>query len=443
MSGHSKWATTKHRKAAQDAKRSALFSKLARNITVAAKEGGDPNPDNNASLAAAIEKAKGYSMPKDKIKTAIDKAFGSGKDAANYETVVYEGYGPAGVAVLCEALTDNRNRTAADVRAAFSHSGGNLGTSGSVAFQFDRKGQIMVSKEVETGDKKNPIGPNGAAADEEEFMLAVAEAGGDDYEDADEEWIVYTAPGDLMAVVKELEAQGIQVKGAEMTMIANTPSAVSVADAKKVMRLIDKLEELEDLQNVYHTMDITDEIAAALCRMLGAKKVLWLPRGIDGDETNEHIDNVCAFVRPGEVVLAWTDDPTDPQYACSQACLHYLEGETDAQGRRIRVHKLPIPRVPVLVTQEDLEGYTFEDGEDVREVGERLAASYVNYYCANGAIVLPAFGGENAASDAQAAAILAGLFPERRIISVYAREILTGGGNIHCITQQIPEGAKL
>ena len=177
-----------------------------------------------------------------------------------------------------------------------------------------------------------------------------------------------------------------------------------------------------------------DEIAAALCRMLGAKKVLWLPRGIDGDETNEHIDNVCAFVRPGEVVLA---------YACSQACLHYLEGETDAQGRRIRVHKLPIPRVPVLVTQEDLEGYTFEDGEDVREVGERLAASYVNYYCANGAIVLPAFGGENAASDAQAAAILAGLYPERRIISVYAREILTGGGNIHCITQQIPEGAKL
>ena len=186
-----------------------------------------------------------------------------------------------------------------------------------------------------------------------------------------------------------------------------------------------------------------DEIAAALCRMLGAKKVLWLPRGIDGDETNEHVDNVCAFVRPGEVVLAWTDDPTDPQYACSQACLRYLEGETDARGRRIRVHKLPIPRVPVLVTQEDLEGYTFEDGEDVREVGERLAASYVNYYCANGAIVLPAFGGENAASDAQAAAILAGLFPERRIISVYAREILTGGGNIHCITQQIPEGAKL
>ena len=208
MSGHSKWATTKHRKAAQDAKRSALFSKLSRNITVAAKEGGDPNPDNNASLAAAIEKAKGYSLPKDKIKTAIDKAFGSGKDAANYETVVYEGYGPCGVAILCEALTDNRNRTAADVRAAFTHAGGNLGTSGSVSYMFERKGQIMVPKEIETGDKKHPMGPNGAAADEEEFEMAVIEAGGDDYEDADEEWIVYTQPSDLMAVKKALEEQG-------------------------------------------------------------------------------------------------------------------------------------------------------------------------------------------------------------------------------------------
>lgn len=264
MSGHSKWATTKHRKAAQDAKRSALFSKLSRNITVAAKEGGDPNPENNASLAAAIDKAKGYSLPKDKIKTAIDKAFGSGKDAANYETVIYEGYGPAGIAVYCEALTDNRNRTAADVRSAFSHAGGNLGTSGSVAFQFERKGQIMVPKEVETGDKKNPTGPNGAAADEEEFMLAVAEAGGDDYEDADDEWIVYTAAGDLAAVKNGLADQGIEVKGAELTMIASNPTEVTLSDAKKVMRLVDKLEELEDLQNVYHTADITDEIAEQL-----------------------------------------------------------------------------------------------------------------------------------------------------------------------------------
>ena len=130
MSGHSKWASTKDRKFAQDAKRSAIFSKLSRNITVAAKEGGDPNPDNNASLAAAVAKAKGYSLPKDKIDAAIKKAFASGSDGYNYENVVYEGYGPAGVAVYLEALTDNRNRTAADVRSAFSHSGGNLGTTG-------------------------------------------------------------------------------------------------------------------------------------------------------------------------------------------------------------------------------------------------------------------------------------------------------------------------
>jgi YebC/PmpR family DNA-binding regulatory protein len=250
MSGHSKWATTKYRKAAQDSKRSSLFSKLSRNITVAAKEGGDPNPDNNASLAAAIAKAKVNSLPKDKIDTAIKKAFGSGANAANYENVVYEGYGPAGVAVLCEALTDNRNRTAADVRSAFSHSGGNLGTTGSVAFQFERKGQIILDKSQ--------------ASDEEEFMLIVAEAGGDDYEDADEEWIVTTAPSDLAAVRKGLEDQGLEIKGYELIMEPTTPTEVSASDAKKVMRLIDRLEELEDLQNVYHTMDITDEIAQAL-----------------------------------------------------------------------------------------------------------------------------------------------------------------------------------
>ncbi|MBE6471523.1 MAG: YebC/PmpR family DNA-binding transcriptional regulator [Coriobacteriaceae bacterium] len=264
MSGHSKWATTKHRKAAQDAKRSALFSKLSRNITVAAKEGGDPNPENNASLAAAIDKAKSYSLPKDKIKTAIDKAFGSGKDAANYETVTYEGYGPAGVAVYCEALTDNRNRTAADVRSAFTHANGNLGTSGSVAFQFERKGQIMVAKEIETGDKKNPTKPNGPAADTDEFEMVVLESGADDYEDADEEWIVYTDYQDLAAVKKALEDEGVEVKGSELIMVPTTYTQVDPKDAPKVMRLIDKLEELEDLQNVYHTMEMTDEVIAAL-----------------------------------------------------------------------------------------------------------------------------------------------------------------------------------
>src|SRR5512133_292863 len=168
MSGHSKWATTKHRKGAVDAKRSALFSKLTRIITVAAKTGGDPNPENNASLAAAIAKAKSYSLPKDKIDNAIAKAFGAGADAANYDEVIYEGYGPAGVALYVEALTDNRNRTAADVRAAFTRAGGNLGATGSVAFQFERKGEITIDR--------------AGAPDEDELMLAVADAGGEDLE---------------------------------------------------------------------------------------------------------------------------------------------------------------------------------------------------------------------------------------------------------------------
>ena len=264
MSGHSKWATTKHKKAAIDAKRSSLFSKLSRNITVAAKLGGDPNPDNNATLAAAVARARMVSMPNAKIKAAIDKAFGSGADAANYAEITYEGYGPAGVAVYVDCLTDNKNRTAADVRSAFSHSGGSLGTSGSVAFQFERKGQIMVPKEIEGEGKKAGMEPNGAAANEEEFMMAVAEAGGDDYEDADEEWIVYTSPTDLMGVKKGLEEQGIETKGAEFIMEATTTTQVSAKDAPKVMRLVDKLEELEDLQSVYHTMEMTDEVVAAL-----------------------------------------------------------------------------------------------------------------------------------------------------------------------------------
>lgn len=250
MSGHSKWATTKHKKAAIDAKRSSLFSKLSRNITVAAKVGGDPNPDNNASLAAAVARARMVSMPNAKIKAAIDKAFGSGADAANYEEIVYEGYGPAGVAFFVECLTDNKNRTAADVRSAFTHAGGNLGTSGSVAFQFERKGTVAITKE--------------ACADEDELMMAVAEAGGDDYEDAGEEWIIWCAYDQLNAVVKGLEAQGIEVKGSELTRVPTTPTTVSVSDAKKVQRLADRLDELEDVQNVYNTMDLTDEIVAAL-----------------------------------------------------------------------------------------------------------------------------------------------------------------------------------
>jgi len=250
MSGHSKWATTKHRKGAVDAKRSALFSKLTRIITVAAKTGGDPSPENNASLAAAIAKAKSYSLPKDKIDHAIAKAFGAGADAANYDEVIYEGYGPAGVALYVEALTDNRNRTAADVRAAFTRAGGNLGSIGSVAFMFERQGQIVVDK--------------AGAGDEDELMLLVADAGGEDLEEGEDDWIVYTSAADLMAVNAALEAAGVTVKGAELVMEPTNATVVSVEDAKKVMRLVDKLEELDDIQNVYHTMELTDEIAAAL-----------------------------------------------------------------------------------------------------------------------------------------------------------------------------------
>ncbi len=249
MAGHSKWATTKHRKAAQDKKRSALFSKLSRQITVAAKTGGDPNPDNNASLAAAIAKAKSYSLPKDKIETAIAKAFGSG-DAEAFEEVVYEGYGPAGVALYVECLTDNRNRTAADVRSAFTRAGGNLGTAGSVAFQFERKGQVSIEAA-------------GAPA-EEDLMLLVADAGGDDLELAGEEWIVTTAPTEVMAVKAALESSGVDVKGAELVMEPVNETPVDVADARKVLRLIDLLEDNDDVQNVYHTMQLTDELAEAL-----------------------------------------------------------------------------------------------------------------------------------------------------------------------------------
>lgn len=262
MSGHSKWATTKHKKAANDSKRSALFSKLSRNITVAAKVGGDPNPDNNASLAAAIARARMVSMPNKNIQGAIDKAFGAGADAAVYEEVTYEGYGPAGVAVYVDCLTDNRNRTAADVRSAFTHSGGNLGTTGSVAFQFERKGTVAVEKVIKSDDKK--VADRDNAPDEEEFMMAVAEAGGDDYEDADNEWIVWCAYDQLNNVQKGLEEQGIEVKGAELTMVPTTPTAVDVSDAKKVQRLVDRLEDLEDVQNVYTTMDLTDEVIAAI-----------------------------------------------------------------------------------------------------------------------------------------------------------------------------------
>ena len=177
-----------------------------------------------------------------------------------------------------------------------------------------------------------------------------------------------------------------------------------------------------------------EQIEDRLKEYLGAEKVIWLKRGIYNDETNEHVDNICAFVKPGEVVLAWTDDTSDPQYELSRSCLEILEGSTDAKGRPIKVHKLYLPK-PVTITAEECDGLDTMDFEPTRTPGERLAASYVNFYISNGAIVMPFFSDP---ADEPARAKLQELFPERRVIPVYARDILIGGGNIHCITQQIP-----
>lgn len=181
------------------------------------------------------------------------------------------------------------------------------------------------------------------------------------------------------------------------------------------------------------------QIEDMLKAYLGAEKILWIPRGIYNDETDEHVDNACAFIAPGEVVLAWTDHEDDPQYPLSLASLQALQNATDAKGRKLKIHKLPIPDTPVRVLEDDLKGYVFAEGEDNREVGERLAASYVNFYFSNDSVVMPAFGGIHEESDKRAQEILARLCPDRKIVPIYARDILLGGGNIHCITQQIPE----
>lgn len=185
-----------------------------------------------------------------------------------------------------------------------------------------------------------------------------------------------------------------------------------------------------------------EQIEQKLAAYLGIRKILWLPRGIYLDETNEHVDNVCAFTAPGEVVLAWTDAETDPQYPLSKACLDYLNDVTDAAGRKLKVRLLPIPDHPILCTEADCAAYDFAPGEDMREPGDRLAGSYANFYIANSAVLVPQFGGENAASDAHALAILREAFPTRRVIGIDARAILLGGGNIHCITQQVPATDK-
>ncbi|MEX0673968.1 MAG: YebC/PmpR family DNA-binding transcriptional regulator [Gaiellaceae bacterium] len=248
MSGHSKWASIKHKKKATDAKRGQEFTKLTRAIIVAVREGG-PDPASNLALQNAIEKARHASMPKDNIERAIARASGEGADAAAYEAVTYEGYGPGGVAVYVEALTDNRNRTASDVRHFFSKHDGNLGESGSVAWLFERKGVVLVPAD---------------GVDEDELTLAAADAGAEDVELEESTYRVTCAPEQLAAVREALESAGFPVEDAQPTMLPKTTVAVDdEATARKIVRLLDALEENDDVQGVYANFDISEQLLEA------------------------------------------------------------------------------------------------------------------------------------------------------------------------------------
>ena len=249
MSGHSKWSSIKHKKGAADAKRGQLFSKLSRAIIVAAKEGGG-DPAGNLALQNAIEKARSYSMPKDNIERAIAKGSGADAEAASFETVVYEGYGPEGVAVLVEALTDNRNRTASEVRHAFTKFGGNLGTTGAVAWQFERRGVVLVSA---------------SGTDEEELVTAAAEGGADDVELDGSSFVVTSTPESLSDVRRALQDGGFTVESVELAMIPKTTVAVSdESAARRIVKLVEGLEDTEDVQDVYANFDIPEDVLEAV-----------------------------------------------------------------------------------------------------------------------------------------------------------------------------------
>jgi YebC/PmpR family DNA-binding regulatory protein len=249
VSGHSKWSSIKHRKGAADSKRGQLFSKLSRAIIVAAKEGG-PDPAANLALQNAIEKARSYSMPKENIERAIAKGSGADADAASFETVVYEGYGPEGVAVLVEAVTDNRNRTASEVRHAFTKHGGNLGTTGAVAWQFERRGVVVVPAD---------------GADEDSLVMAAAGAGADDVERDGSSFVVTSAPEALSSVRQALEEAGLTVESVELAMVPKTTVAVSDESmARRIVGLVEGLEDTEDVQDVYANFDIPEAVLEAV-----------------------------------------------------------------------------------------------------------------------------------------------------------------------------------
>jgi YebC/PmpR family DNA-binding regulatory protein len=243
MSGHSKWASIKHKKAIVDQRRGQHFTKLARAVTVAAREGGG-DPNGNPSLALAIQKARDASMPKDNIERAIAKGTGEGVDADQIETVLYEGYGPGGVALLIEALTDNRNRTGADVRHAFSKHGGNLGEPGSVSYLFDKQGVIVV---------------DASRYDEDDLIVAI-DAGAEDIVRDEDVYEIITAPGDLVAVRDALSAADIEIESADVTQRPKSRVPLDEPDAARLMKLIDTLEESDDVGAVHANFDVDADV---------------------------------------------------------------------------------------------------------------------------------------------------------------------------------------
>lgn len=245
MAGHSKWANIKHRKGKQDAKRAKIFTKLTRAIIVAAREGG-ADPEYNTALKNAIEKAKAANMPNDNIERAIKKGAGE-LDGVNYEEITYEGYGPGGIAVLVEVLTDNRNRTASDIRHYFSKFGGNLGSTGCVSFMFDRKGVLIIEKED--------------GIDEEELMMQAIEAGAEDFITEEEYFEITTSPEDFASVRDSLKEAGYNFTTAEISFIPqNTSKLTDEDDIKNMTKLIDALEDNDDVQNVYHNWDMPEDL---------------------------------------------------------------------------------------------------------------------------------------------------------------------------------------
>ncbi|MBQ9658747.1 MAG: YebC/PmpR family DNA-binding transcriptional regulator [Clostridia bacterium] len=240
MSGHSKWHNIQAKKGKADAARGKIFTKLGRELLIAVKQGG-PDPSGNSKLKDVIAKCKAANMPNDTINNAIKKASGEGSNA-NYEEIVYEGYGPNGVAVIVEASTDNRNRTAADVRHVFDKAGGNLGTSGCVSYLFNKKGVIVIERET-------------ANKDEEELMMLALDAGAEDFEASEEVYEITTSPSDFSQVVEKLEAEGLSFLEAEVQMVPTTTVALDEQGQEKMERLTSRLDELDDVMNVYHNAE--------------------------------------------------------------------------------------------------------------------------------------------------------------------------------------------